>query len=217
MNFPRRGILICFTGVDGSGKTTHAKSLIDYLRTRGYPCEYKWGASRPIFSYILYGITRVLGYWKETKKDESTDPLEYAPKRVHDKNGWICRLIFFLDFQMKTLVTIRLPLFLGRIIVCDRYVYDLLMESIRLNLYSSTFGKILLWSSPNPHVIFLMDAPWSITQARRNGMSKSLILDKKRIYQKLSRNLGFILINTENDFESNRQRIIKETSIVLNS
>lgn len=36
----KKGIFITFEGIEGCGKTTHAKLLCDYLKDKGWPCIY---------------------------------------------------------------------------------------------------------------------------------------------------------------------------------
>lgn len=53
-----RGILICLTGIDGSGKTTLAKSLNDSLNKNGCNSTYVYARVTPIFSRLLMIVGR---------------------------------------------------------------------------------------------------------------------------------------------------------------
>ena len=201
-------MLICFTGIDGSGKTTHANLLIKALRKRGHPCTYVWAAERPIFSYIFYGLTRLLGYWREIKRDAYMDPLELAPPGIRDKFNlvWLCFL--FLDFQIKTLFKVRIPLFFKKIVICDRYVYDLLMELMLSRQYSDRFCKLLLQTLPKPRVTFLMDVSEKLAH-ERHGVSANILRRKRNAYLILARNFGFYVLKTNESLFSNN-RLIRE-------
>lgn len=201
----RKSLLICFTGVDGSGKTTHAKFLIRYLNENGYSCTYVWGALRPIFSYFFFAFTRLMGYWKEVKKNAYTNPLENANKKLAKKLGFLLRFLYFVDFQIKAF-KIRVPLMLKKIVICDRYFYDLLMELERSNLSSQKFSNILYNTLPHPTITFLLDAPENLTSERR----RFLYIDqksKRRIFLKMSKTFNFIIINSSEDFLYNQKRI----------
>lgn len=202
----RRGFLICFTGVDGSGKTTHAKSLIKFLNEMGYSCKYVWGASRPILSYTFFAITKLLGYWKETRKNAYTDPLEYAPKNIAKKLGVVYRFFLFLDFQIKTWLKIRFPLILGKIVVCDRYFYDLLMELEFSNVSSERFITVLSKTLPQPLITYLLDAPENLTNQRR-GFSREELAAKRRVFLQIGKFFGFVIVDSSRDFLSNQKRI----------
>jgi thymidylate kinase len=202
--------LICFTGVDGSGKSTHAKALFAFLKENGFNCEYVWGASRPFLSYPFFALTRVLGYWKITKENTYTDPLEFAPKRVARKLAVLYRFLLFLDFQIKTTTMIRIPMLLGRAIVCDRYFYDLLMDLKRSDSLSNEFLHILSGTLPQPLLIFLMDAPENLVHERRGFQLKELIV-KRQIYLKMAKTFDFCIFDSSKDFWTNQNSIRRLT------
>lgn len=207
----RKSFLICFTGVDGSGKTSHAKSLVKYLNQRGYSSCYVWGAPRLIFSYIFFAFTRIMSYWKETKKNAYTNPLEYASEKLAEKLGLLLRFFYFVDFHIKALFSIRLPLMLGKNVICDRYFYDLLMELERTDLSSKKFTYLLSRTLPHPAVTFLLDAP-EVLISKRREFSYTEIRSKKEIFLKLNKAFNFIVIDSSKDFSDNQKRI-RETAL----
>jgi len=204
-----RSFLICFTGVDGSGKTTHAKFLKKYLEEHGYSCRYVWGASRPFLSYFFFAFTRVLGYWKNTKKNAYTDPLEYAPRLLSTKFGKIWRLFLFIDYQLKALAKIRLPLLMGKVVICDRYFYDLLMELRLSNVSSKRFALLLSKSMPKPLVTFLMGAPETLARSRRN-FSYDFFSKRNGVFLDLAKSFNFRVVNSSEALLENRRKIRQE-------
>jgi dTMP kinase len=206
----QRGYLICFTGVDGSGKTTHAKSLLRFLEYNGYPCKYVRGALRPILSYAFFIFTRLIGYWKSKKQDAFTNPLENAPQGIAKKLAALLRFLFFIDFHIKTLLKIRLPLVFGKTLICDRYFYDLLMELELNNISSKFFAYILSRTLPRPIIVFLMDAPATTIKSRRNFSLEEIKL-KRRTFLRMYKNFNFIIINSQIDYWCNQKRIQKLT------
>jgi len=202
----KRGFLVCFTGVDGSGKTTHAKALMKYLEQKGYSCVYVWGAPRPILSYIFFAFTRLMGYWEETRKNAYTNPLEYAPERIAKKFGVLLRFFLFIDFHLKTILKVRLPLILGKIVVCDRYFYDLVMELKRTEVLSKKMIFLLSKTLPQPIITFLLDAPETFIYKRRNFSHEELEL-KRKIFLQLAKLFKFTLIDSSKEFSYNQRRI----------
>jgi dTMP kinase len=209
-------LFVCFVGIDGSGKTTHAKHLANFLDERNHEVTFVWSGYKPFISYTFFGLTRLLGYWRESKDDAFTDPLELSQRRIHDKLGAIFRLLMFLDFQIRILVKIRLPLLFGKTVVCDRYAYDSIVDLVLSNLYSQRFGRILIRSIPKPQAIFLMDVSEEMVSMRREFESKQFLREKKKTYLKLARNLGFSIMDTSKDFAKNqraiRQKVLQEIS-----
>ncbi len=191
-------VLICFTGIDGSGKTTHAKASIDYLTREGHRSTYVWAAHRPVLSYFFYAATRFLGFWKHAHDDRFKDPLELAPTKIRQRINPLWLLFLYIDFQAIALIKVRIPLILGRIVVSDRYVYDLVMELLLLNQYSTGFGQVLLRTVPKPDVTFLMDVPERIARSR-HGRPIEYLAKRRSMYLKLARAWKFVVLDTRNN------------------
>jgi len=202
----KKGHLICFTGVDGSGKTSHAKSLLSHLETKGYTCKYVWGASRPVLSFYFLIFAKLLGYWKETKKNVYTDPLEYAPKKLAEKLGRFWRLFVFVDFQIRVAAKIRPYLVIKEIVVLDRYFYDLLMDLDVSKTSSEEFVRRISEALPRPQVTFLLDAPPDLT-AQRRGFSLQDLKAKRETFLQMGERFQFYVVDSSQDFEANQQRI----------
>jgi dTMP kinase len=98
----RRGLLIVFEGIDGSGKTTQAKSLLQQLRRRGYetvflrePTKGRWGRE----------IKR-----KAVRVDSLTPAEELG--------------LFVKDRRENVRKNLRPALGQGKIVVLDRYYFS---------------------------------------------------------------------------------------------
>jgi dTMP kinase len=202
-----KSLLVCFTGIDGSGKTTHAKYLKKYLEEQGYSCGYVWGASRPFFSYFFFVFTRALGYWKCTKRDAYTDPLEFAPKPLVAKLGKIWRFFLFVDYQLKALIKIRVLMAVGKIVVCDRYFYDLLMELQLSNLSSKNFTSLLSKTMPIPSTTFLLDVAEVLASHRRRSFTKEFFFERRKIFLEMANTFEFVIVDSSKDFLENQHRI----------
>jgi thymidylate kinase len=207
--FKRKGFLICVLGLDGSGKTTHTKHLVKYLSEKGYTPKYVWAGNKPFFSYFLFGFTRFLGYWKATKADAFTDPLEFAPDRVRKSLSILVRTAFLIDFNLRISLKIKLPLALGKVIICDRYVYDIVMDLMLSDLHSPSWYKLLIRTVPTPDVAFFLDADQEVLCSRRSNFSKGVVIRKRKIYQKFARIFNFYQFNTQADFSINQGSIRK--------
>jgi dTMP kinase len=192
--------------MDGSGKTSHASSLMQFLTTQGNRYTFVWAGFRPIFSYMFFGITRLAGFWRRTRRNAYTDPLEYAPLRSLETLGQVYRLFLFVDYQLEILIKVRIPLLLGRTVIADRYFYDMIMELQRSRISSERFIMILSKTLPQPLLAFLMDGPESMIFERR-GFAYDELIAKRKLYLQLARKFGLIIVDSSKDFESNQGRI----------
>jgi len=151
----RNPILVCFSGIDGSGKSTHAKALKEKLENLGISCEIVWARWRPIITYPFMGIIYVLKRWR--RKD-------YHKSKILRK---IWAYLTILDFAYIYLFKIKPHLIRGKIVICDRYIYDHIADLMYDGLYNEKAVKFLLKLIPNPDVSFIFDVPVDIAITRK--------------------------------------------------
>jgi len=75
-------------------------------------------------------------------------------------------VFFFVDFQIKNRLKIGFPLLLGKTVICDRYVYDLIAGLMTSDLLTNNFVKLLLQTMPIPHLSFFLDASEEVISVR---------------------------------------------------
>lgn len=207
-------MFVCFTGIDGSGKTTMARLLVNLLSKRGYSCMYVRAAHRPVFSYVFYGVTRSLGFWKDHEEGRFTDPLELAPRNIRIAINTVWLFFLYLDFQMIALIKVRIPLIFGKVVVCDRYAYDMITELLLLRQYSRTFGKLVLRTIPQPNITFLMDLPEETANAR-HGNPIDFLSARRKVYLKLAYSMKFFVLDTTSNPETTKEQVWNYLSQLL--
>ena len=103
LDSPRTGVFICFEGIDGSGKTSHSRFVVDYLKSNGYNAVYTTEPTR----YSIPG----------RKLRESF----FAPERLPVKEEFK----LFLEDRIIHLKDEVIPqLNDGKIVVTDRYYFS---------------------------------------------------------------------------------------------
>lgn len=208
-------LLLCFVGVDGSGKTTHAKCIASFLRKKGYSCRYVKIVSRPILLYFFLMFTRIAGYWESNKKGVWMDPLKKASPTLRMKLGKIYRLLLFVDFLIIVLVKVILLSYFTKVLVLDRYVYDLIMELKLSSLSSNNFDKLILTLTPIPRKVFLADATLELLAQRRPDICIDNLFRKQVFYRNLAKFFGFQTFDTSISFEINQQFLQKEALLAI--
>lgn len=198
----KKGVLICFTGIDGSGKTTLAKALVAGLGAEGLGSRYVYGRLRPIILRPVFLLGKALFL---RKKDMHKDYVEYS----HAKKGLLENRVLsalyeslvLFDYFFQMTIKIRLPLTIGRDIVCDRYVYDTVVTDLAVDLKypQSRISKTLrryLWLFPRPNLVFLIDVPEEIANRRKDDVPSVKYLEERRkLYLEVGREQGMVILD----------------------
>jgi dTMP kinase len=139
------GLFICFEGIDGSGKTTHSKLIVERLRTLGYDAVYTTEPTR----------------WSEPGK-KLRDSF-FAPTRLPVKDEF--RL--FLEDRIYHVKSEVIPLLkAGKIVVTDRYYFS----SVAYQGARGLDWQYILEENEKiaiaPHLVIFLDLPVDVALER---------------------------------------------------
>ena len=180
-------------GIDGSGKTTQAKMLVDRLKRGGYETAY----IRPI--YILLNLIRL----REEDKN-SVSPRRARVSKISDKKLSIMQkalmgLLGYL-YALTTYVFMKLT---GRnkIIVCDRYFYQFFFD-----LFGDWSEKIIK-IFPRPDIAFFLDGDLDLFYSRMDksfdaSVDRDYYINVINLYRRISQRYSFIKIDANLNKES---------------
>lgn len=132
------GLFVCFEGIDGSGKTTQAKLVVERLCTLGYDAIYTTEPTR----------------WSEPGKKLRSS--FFAPERLPVKDEF---RLFLEDriFHMKSEV---IPLLrAGKIVVTDRYYFSSVAYQGSRGLDWSYILEENMKVVIEPNIVILLDLP----------------------------------------------------------
>ena len=166
-------LLLAFSGVDGSGKSTLAQALIEQLSNEGIQTQYLWWfAANDSFLGKLAGlVVRKLAKPVETTADGVS---QVGLVRALDQS------LVLADF----LLHVWYSSILGRNLVCDRYIYDIVVFFTTELRYSESKAKrlirLLRAVVPSPLVTFLVDVPAEIAMQRKTDIASSEQHEKLR-------------------------------------
>jgi thymidylate kinase len=178
----RSPLLICFTGIDGSGKTTQAKLLLDWMEARGVRATYVWsrGEMLAVRRLLLNLGRRAVGTSTQQIKSEPKAFQSYQQNKGRLKKNPAIRLLWSLLTRIEHLMQIRrditTELNAGHVVICDRYLWDSILDLAFLHKKEPAwlFSGLNRWMwnfVPQPAVTFFLDIPPEEAMLRKDDIT----------------------------------------------
>jgi thymidylate kinase len=172
---------ICFVGIDGSGKTTLALRLVTELEKADVKCRYVWFREPYFLSLPFLALCRLVGLTKIRHRGLSVF-------REHNFRtrplAAVWEFLQFLDAWSLNLIKIRLPMLLGHVVICDRYIHDILVDMAEdtgdVAVCSKTVGRLLTALVPRSAIVFLVDVQESKAFRRKLDIPDMKYLEARR-------------------------------------
>lgn len=152
-----RGLVVAFVGTDGSGKSTTAAHLKAEIESTGFATsEAYFGMGRGNLPGVATA-RRLLGVAPSDKP--STEPTQMTRPGLRRIAAWY----YAIEYLWRYLTTVAWAKRQGRIVLVDRYVYDL-RDSPWPGSRASKFAEALV---PAPDFLVLADAPTDLIHQRK--------------------------------------------------
>jgi dTMP kinase len=210
-------MLIAFSGLDGAGKSTQIAILAKALRDKGRSPVVFWsrGGYTPLFNGLKSLARRVTG-GKALPPGGRTQARSRAFTKPFVRFAWL--RLALLDLLFTYGVRLRWWLAAGRTVVCDRYIWDTLID-FRLNfpldpVEKSWLWRLLVWAAPVPGVSFLLVIPVE-ESLRRSQAKKEPFPDSAEVlaarleqYLSLCSQAGWIVLDGAQSVETVSAQII---------
>ncbi|HEX8925202.1 MAG TPA: thymidylate kinase [Terriglobales bacterium] len=188
-------MLVSFSGLDGSGKTTqiaHAREVLVH-RGRRVTILAFWDDAVVGKRYREEFVHRVYGSEKGVGSPEH--PVERQDKNVRAWYLTIARhALYLVDAVNLRRVIIRAWRHGADVVLMDRYVYDELANLPLDNRLSQVFIHFVNWLVPRPDLALLLDADPEAARARKPEYPLEFMRKCRRAYFRLSRILGNLRI-----------------------
>ena len=186
-------------GVDGCGKTTQAKMLVDRLENEGYEAVYV----QPIF-ILLNILARSKGNDvapispRKTRTSQMSDSDKY-------RNKFSLKKLFIgllgYPYAFATYIFMKVYLSRNKIVVCDRYLYQFFFDLF------GDFSKKIIRIFPKPDITFFLDGDLDVFYSRMDNsfdasVSSDYYTEVINLYRRISQKYDFIQVNANHNKEA---------------
>jgi dTMP kinase len=200
--------IICITGIDGAGKTTLARKLVDSIQEKDLPGIYIYGRTYPVFSRALMAVGRGVML---RNHDIWNDYADYSRAKKNTMRNllfkWVYTFTIIIDYFPKIWFKLLLHYSGRRFIVLDRYIYDTVICDLAVHLNYSVPETLnaIAWGLhflPKPRKTYLVDLPEEVAFKRKDDVPHIDFLKERRgYYLKLLSLPEIELINGEASIE----------------
>lgn len=161
-------VIISFSGIDGSGKSTQIQKLREYLSTNGIAVrELTFWDNVALFSSMRSGFSR-----RVLQSDGNVGtPERPAERRDKNKQNALlitgrCVLHIFDVLNLRRIFRQAKSHNTG-VVIFDRYIYDQLAALPLSSLLARAYARCILKLAPKPDLSLLLDAIPEVARARK--------------------------------------------------
>jgi thymidylate kinase len=213
----RRPLLISFSGLDGSGKSTQINNVRDQLTAMGYRVKVL-----AFWDNVVVGTRYREGFVHKVYKSERGIGAPEKPVNRRDKNvrKWYLNLarhgLYLADALHLRQVVAGEAGSNVHVLIMDRYIYD---ELANLPLKNATSRNFARWVGrklvPQPDLSLLLDADPDAAHARKPEYPVDFMKECRSWYYRLSDLLGTITVVPPLPLEEAKQAVMEHVRELL--
>jgi len=170
-------MIVSLSGIDGSGKTTRCQALVRSLRERGVPAlsgKPAYEANEAVKDFCEWAYGDRFAYFDQLNNEF------YISCLVADWLSYLARVLSKVGTT--------------EILICDRYVYDVLAQAIHMNAQAGVLRQ--LWHLfPRPDIDYWLEVSPEVAHERLESrielpMHRAESLDELRVLQRAYRQVA---------------------------
>jgi thymidylate kinase len=212
---PQRGFVVSISGVDGSGKTAHAETLVNTLRLCEIRTTYVWSRGGSTGLPGLVSAIRNSVKPSRARGPQTTDAIARRREKLsRPAAGFAWAWTVALDQIATTYLRVWLPAWRGRVVVADRWVYDTAVE-MDVSLperarWSRLAMTALLRAVPRSHLGIVLDVTPETARARKPEEDWHAGFEEERQrYRALANEHALQVISTEGPFAASNDILLQ--------
>lgn len=207
----KRPLLISFSGLDGSGKTTQIANVRETLAQLGLR-----DLLLAFWDDVVVGCRYREGFVHKVYKSEIGVGAPGKPVNRRDKNvrKWYLTLarhgLYFLDALHLVWVVSQAMRSGADVVILDRYIYDELANLPLANPLTRAYVRLVDALAPRPDIAFLLDADPVAANARKPEYPVEFMRENRARYFKLVELLGSVTVIPPLPLEEAKQAVVRE-------
>lgn len=203
---------ITFSGLDGSGKTEHIKTLRNAFDTCDIETKYLWSraGSLPIIHSALKVMRKIFSIKHKSVNSSNKSKSTYLPHNLITIKTW--RLINTIEMGIFYFFNVKLPLLFGKVVIADRYIFDSIVDLENLNnniKFNRILYRILKKITPSPDIAFFLKVNSEVIIKRLNNETIEELTKKSHLYNQLLKHEDFFIIENSDNFDNVSEKIVK--------
>lgn len=171
-------MLISFSGLGGTGKTTHIGLLHDMIEEAGYTSRIV-----PLREYFWWTKVAAAVHGPVASLADGSRP---SPRPVGPRGfKQFLRLIFYFFDSWRLYFFVLKPWKRSEVVIADRYFYDFFAELEFGQKEVSTFSRLLLALLPRPQLAFYFDLDPAQAQERKYEYPLPILEMQRNLYESI--------------------------------
>src|SRR3954465_1915589 len=206
----RKTLLVSFSGLDGSGKSTQIANLVRALHASGYRTK-----QLAFWDNVVVGSRYRESFVHKAYKSERGIGAPGKPVERRDKNvrRWYLtlarHLLYFADAVNLRFVVGSARLTGANVIILDRYIYDELANLPLSSALTRAYVRFVNWIVPPPDIAYILDADPEAARARKPEYPVNFMRECRRAYKNLALLLGGLTIIPPLELESAKAAVLR--------
>lgn len=172
-----KGMLITLSGIDGTGKSAMVGCIRDTLLSKwGTPSRYVW------CKFGDHPFSRLKIAQRAKRRPAASPPEPHHTRRAPSLPLRVYGSLLLILHMAQIALSVRRPLKRGEVVVCDRYIFDTIVD-LAHDLHCPIARAEKLCGArwiPQPDVRFLLDLPGEIAFARKDDSYSAARLEERR-------------------------------------
>lgn len=218
MSSSKRTLLVSFSGLDGSGKSTQIANLREFFHAQGLSTTLLafWDDVVVLTRYREGFVHKVYGSEKGIGAPD-------RPVNRRDKNvrKWYLSIIrhglYLVDALHLVQVVARARRSGSDVMIMDRYIYDELANLPLSNWLTRLFVRMVAAFVPRPDVAYILDADPEAARARKPEYPVDFLHLCRSAYLRLARMLGTATVIPPLPLAEAKQEIERAAASALNA